>query len=89
MLRKFYLLSWVLLLAVTCWSQTASLSPTFVNTSSKPEDIFLKDSSPALIFNGSVDMYYKNDFAKTKLNSYTSFTNTQNMFSMGMVSFKI
>ncbi len=37
---------------------------------------------------GSADAYYKFDFAKTKANNFTSFTNSHNSFSLGMASVK-
>lgn len=43
---------------------------------------------PALKISGSVDGYYKYDFAKTASNTYTSFTGTHNDFSLGMASIK-
>jgi hypothetical protein len=43
---------------------------------------------PALKISGSVDGYYKYDFAKTAGNSYTSFTQTHNSFALGMASVK-
>ena len=52
---------------------------------------FSQDSTnvPALSVTGSADVYYKYDFAKTKNNSYTSFTNTHNSFALGMASVKL
>ncbi len=38
---------------------------------------------------GSVDVYYKYDFAKTPGNTYTSFTQTHNAFALGMASVKL
>jgi len=46
-------------------------------------------AKPALIITGSADVYYKYDFAKTKANSYTSFTGTHNSFALGMASVKL
>ncbi len=43
---------------------------------------------PLLKISGSVDGYYKYDFAKTAGNTYTSFTQTHNSFSLGMASVK-
>lgn len=40
-------------------------------------------------FSGSIDGYYKYDFDKTHTNSFTSFTQTNNSFSLGMASVKI
>lgn len=41
--------------------------------------------SPATVFGGSADAYYKYDFTKVT-DGYTSFTNTDNSFELGMVS---
>lgn len=42
-----------------------------------------------LKISGSADVYYKYDFAKTKENSFTSFTQSHNQFNIGMASLKI
>lgn len=46
----------------------------------------------ALLFSGSVDGYYRFNFANVKdqqaINNFTSFTNTQNSFELGMASIK-
>lgn len=47
------------------------------------------EKPPAFIITGSADVYYKYDFAKTKANTFTSFTGTQNSFALGMASVKI
>ena len=43
---------------------------------------------PFVKISGSVDGYYKYDFAKTAANTYTSFTQTHNSFALGMASVK-
>lgn len=43
---------------------------------------------PTLVISGSVDAYYKYDFANTNANGFTSFTQTHNSFSLGMASVK-
>lgn len=48
---------------------------------------FAQDSTKALSFTGSADVYYKYDFGKT--NNLTSFTNTHNSFAPGMASVKL
>ncbi|GAC1426480.1 MAG: hypothetical protein NVS9B7_27510 [Flavisolibacter sp.] len=52
---------------------------------------FCQDSSkPApLSITGSVDVYYRYDFANTKANNLTSFTNSHNSFELGMASVKL
>jgi hypothetical protein len=42
-----------------------------------------------LTVSGSADVYYRYDFAKTKANNYTSFTNAHNSFELGMASIKL
>lgn len=42
----------------------------------------------ALTISGSADVYYRYDFAKTKSNNLTSFTNSHNSFELGMASVK-
>jgi hypothetical protein len=54
-------------------------SVTFAQESEAPA------SSPATTFGGSADAYYKYDFSGVP-NGYTSFTNTDNSFELGMVS---
>jgi hypothetical protein len=53
---------------------------------------YSQDSSsakePMLKISGSVDGYYKYDFAKMAGNTYTSFTQTHNTFALGMASVK-
>lgn len=56
--------------------------------------LFAQDSTaaakePFLKVSGSVDAYYKYDFAKTPGNTYTSFTGTHNSFALGMGSVKL
>jgi putative OmpL-like beta-barrel porin-2 len=45
-------------------------------------------AEPILRISGSVDGYYKYDFAKTAANTFTSFTQTHNSFALGMASVK-
>lgn len=51
---------------------------------------FAQDSTETspLTISGSVDVYYKYDFAKTRANNYTSFTNSHNRIEPGMASVK-
>ena len=53
---------------------------------------FTQDSTEApsaLSITGSADLYYRYDFAKTKANNLTSFTNSHNRFELGMASVKL
>ena len=60
---------------------TSNSTPKTENTTSEPKSTFS--------ITGSADVYYKFDFAKTKANNFTSFTNSQNSFSLGMASVKL
>lgn len=46
-----------------------------------------QDSTKTLVFSGSLDGYYRYDF-DGKPNNYTSFTNSQNSFELGMASLR-
>ncbi len=47
------------------------------------------EEKKGLSVSGTVDMYYRYDFAKTRANNYTSFTNSHNQFQLGMASVKL
>lgn len=47
------------------------------------------DKTPSFTFTGSADVYYRYDFAKTRANNLTSFTNSHNSFELGMASVKL
>ena len=66
-------------------AQTATVSNTTDSATAAPEK---EKKEPSLTITGSVDAYYKYDFAKTTANSLTSFTQTHNAFSLGMASIK-
>ncbi len=54
--------------------------------------LFAQDSTKALAFSGSVDAYYRYNFANAPdsyhSNNYTSFTNSQSSFALGMASIR-
>ncbi len=58
----------------------ASFSPVFAQDSTKKSTTTIS---------GAVDVYYKYDFAKTRFNNYTSFTNSHNSFELGMANLKV
>ncbi len=85
MLQKKILVAVMGLLSATfVQSQTASL-PVDSSAVPSPEE---EKKEPVLTITGSVDGYYKYDFGKTTANSFTSFTQTHNSFSLGMASLK-
>ncbi len=45
--------------------------------------------APALLISGSADMYYRYDLARTNNNELTSFTRSNNQFSIGMASIRL
>ena len=65
-------------------AQVASIT---TDTVSAPTEA-AEEAKPVLTITGSADVYYKYDFAKTKFNTYTSFTGTHNSFALGMASVK-
>ena len=84
MLRKFFVAASAIMLGLFTNAQVASTVP---DTVAAPGEA-AEEPKPTLTITGSADVYYKYDFAKTKLNSYTSFTGTHNSFALGMASVK-
>src|SRR4030095_2620620 len=89
MLRKFFVAIFATGSAALSFAQEASVAVNSSNTNTtkkleEPET----EKKPFLTITGSADVYYKYDFAKTKANSFTSFTKTQNAFALGMASVK-
>ncbi len=60
-----------------------------ISNSLYAQDSTVTEEPPAFKISGSVDGYYKYDFAKTAGNTYTSFTGTHNTFALGMASVKL
>jgi len=60
-----------------------------ISVPARSQDSTAAEEQPALKISGSVDGYYKYDFAKTAANTYTSFTQTHNSFALGMASVKL
>ncbi|MEO7982639.1 MAG: outer membrane beta-barrel protein [Bacteroidota bacterium] len=85
MLQKLFVAAIGLLSYTFSIAQTASVTLPATDSSTANED---QKTEPTLIITGSVDAYYKYDFAKTTANSFTSFTQTHNAFSLGMASVK-
>lgn len=83
MLQKFFVIAVLMLSASSSQSQIAS---SIIDTMSTAAESEKKD--PVLTITGSADVYYKYDLARTKANSFTSFTQTHNSFALGMASVK-
>ena len=85
MLRKIFVAVPAIMLGLFTNAQIASVATDTVAAPTAEAE----EAKPALTITGSADVYYKYDFAKTKLNTFTSFTGTHNNFSMGMASVKL
>jgi hypothetical protein len=84
MIRKLITALFTMAISVFSFSQQASVTTdTGSVTSETPEE-----KKPTFTITGSADVYYRYDFAKTKVNNFTSFTNSQNSFALGMASVK-
>lgn len=84
MLRKLFVAIIASLPALFSDAQIAAVETETDTVSLAAEE----EVKPSLTISGSADLYYKYDFAKTKLNNYTSFTGTHNSFQLGMASVK-
>lgn len=94
MLQKLFVAGIGLLFTATSIAQETSSvavnqssNTTAAKTEEKPPQE--PEKKPFLTITGSADVYYRYDFAKTKANNYTSFTNSQNSFALGMASVKL
>src|SRR4026208_1218714 len=84
MLRKLF----VALTAITLGLfSNAQLASVVTDTTAIPAEN-AEEPKPSFTITGSADVYYKYDFAKTRFNTYTSFTGTHNSFALGMASVK-
>jgi hypothetical protein len=87
MLRKLFVALVAIQVSTFIFGQdVAVVSPP--TASSTATDNTGTDKKPFLTITGSADVYYRYDFAKTKANNFTSFTNSQNAFQLGMASVK-
>lgn len=87
MLRKIFVALVALPFALFTNAQIAQLD-TKADSKLKTEP-GSSESTSTFSVSGSADVYYRFDFAKTKANNFTSFTNSHNSFSPGMASVKL
>ncbi|MEP6616963.1 MAG: outer membrane beta-barrel protein [Ginsengibacter sp.] len=83
MLRKFFLGHVLIIGFVSSYAQTDSTKI--------PPAAVAEEPKPGPTITGSVDVYYRYNFDNPKsgnLNNFTSFTNSQNSFELGMASIK-
>ena len=85
MLRKLFVALFAIPAFLVSFSQSVSVT---VDTTAVKNSEEEQEKTPALLISGSADVYYKYDFAKTKANTFTSFTNSHNSFALGMASVK-
>jgi hypothetical protein len=86
MLRKFFVAIAATPLALFAHAQTASVEQLSSTTATTENEA--AETKPAISITGSADAYYRFDFAKTRANNFTSFTNSHNSFALGMASVK-
>lgn len=89
MLQKIFATGIVLSFFVNGFSQEVAVSrsapPKVDSVIEAPEE----EKKSTLSITGSADIYYRYDFAKTRLNNLTSFTNSHNRFELGMATVKL
>jgi len=84
MVRKIFVAAIAMAFYVSSFAQGTSAATDSTPATKEPEE-----KKPFLTITGSADVYYRYDFAKTKANNLTSFTNSQNAFTLGMASVKL
>jgi Putative beta-barrel porin-2, OmpL-like. bbp2 len=90
MLRKIFLSSTVISMFFSLVSAQTDTTAKKVDTTAKKVDTAVKTPPPVTI-SGSVDLYYRFNFNAPSgqlPNNYTSFTNSQNSFELGMASLR-
>jgi len=89
MLRKIFVAVMAMQASIFSFGQdVAAVNPATTSgstTTDKPD----AEKKPFLSITGSADVYYRYDFAKTKANNFTAFTNSHNAFQLGMASVKL
>ena len=91
MLRKLFAAGIALCSTLFVYSQQNNVA---VNSTTPPAtepaaETPPEEKKPALTISGSADVYFRYDFKKQLGNNRTSFTNSQNAFSLGMASVKL
>lgn len=90
MLRKLFAVGIALCTNLLTYSQVNSVAAITSIPGAEPKvETLAEEKKPVLTFSGSADMYFRYDFKKQAGNNRTSFTNSQNAFSLGMASFKM
>jgi hypothetical protein len=85
MLHKFFIAAIAVFSLSFANAQTATVTTNLPDSAAAAPG---EEKAPALTITGSVDGYYKYDFANSTANSFTSFSSMHNAFSLGMASVK-
>lgn len=90
MLRKILTTCIVLSTFNYGYTQINSIKETVADSAAAGTTAVEPVSKPSPVITGSVDAYYRFNFAnhKTTINNFTSFTNSNNSFALGMASIK-
>src|SRR6476620_11566401 len=88
MLRKFIMAATAMHLSTFLFGQDVAVTSPPAAASAGSDNTGA-DKKPFLTITGSADVYFRYDFAKTKANNYTAFTNSHNSFQLGMASVKL
>ncbi|MEO7801754.1 MAG: outer membrane beta-barrel protein, partial [Ginsengibacter sp.] len=93
MLRKILTTATALCILVSIISaQTVTDTTTMVTIKETKTDTTVPETNTWPTITGSLDVYYRYNFSDPKsgtLNNFTSFTNSQNTFQLGMASVKV
>ena len=89
MLRKLFVAIIAMQISYFMYGQDVAAVTSPPSSGSVAADNAGAEKKPFLTITGSADVYYRYDFAKTKANNFTSFTNSHNAFQLGMASVKL
>lgn len=89
MLQKTFATGILLTCFIESYSQELTAKLTGAPDNPPPNNNAPAEKKQSFIFSGSADLYYRHDFAKTRTNNLTSFTNSHNSFELGMASVKL
>ena len=91
MLRKFLTTSIAMGTIICSATAQTNAIPTITADSASATATDVEEVKPKPVITASVDVYYRYNFANSKasINNFTSFTNSQNSFELGMASVKL
>lgn len=89
MLQKIFATGIVLSLFITGFAQEVAVTQSTHPVVDSVITVNEEEKKPALTITGGADGYWRYDFGKTRLNNFTSFTNSHNAFELGMATVKL